>query len=137
MADEHDNTSPEEQALADEWAAALAEAGDGEAQLALAGLYMQGVGVGRDPARAAQWYLRAARQGLVMAQLNLGDLHARGLGVRRDPVQAYRWLELAARQNHAWARNRRDQLAGAMTPAQIDEARRLADGFRAETGSSR
>ncbi|WP_313054823.1 flagellar motor switch protein FliN [Pseudomonas lopnurensis] len=28
MADERDNTSPEEQALADEWAAALAEAGD-------------------------------------------------------------------------------------------------------------
>ena len=28
MAVEHDNTSPEEQALADEWAAALAEAGD-------------------------------------------------------------------------------------------------------------
>ncbi|MCW3150310.1 flagellar motor switch protein FliN [Stutzerimonas stutzeri] len=28
MADEHENTSPEEQALADEWAAALAEAGD-------------------------------------------------------------------------------------------------------------
>ncbi|RRV54682.1 flagellar motor switch protein FliN, partial [Stutzerimonas stutzeri] len=28
MADERDTTSPEEQALADEWAAALAEAGD-------------------------------------------------------------------------------------------------------------
>ena len=28
MADEHENNSPEEQALADEWAAALAEAGD-------------------------------------------------------------------------------------------------------------
>lgn len=28
MADEHEGTSPEEQALADEWAAALAEAGD-------------------------------------------------------------------------------------------------------------
>ncbi|MFI8739464.1 flagellar motor switch protein FliN [Stutzerimonas zhaodongensis] len=28
MADEHENTSPEEQALADEWASALAEAGD-------------------------------------------------------------------------------------------------------------
>lgn len=28
MADEHENSSPEEQALADEWAAALAEAGD-------------------------------------------------------------------------------------------------------------
>ncbi|MCF7202759.1 flagellar motor switch protein FliN [Pseudomonas oligotrophica] len=28
MADEYENTSPEEQALADEWAAALAEAGD-------------------------------------------------------------------------------------------------------------
>ena len=27
MADEHENTSPEEQALADEWASALAEAG--------------------------------------------------------------------------------------------------------------
>ncbi|WP_252273106.1 flagellar motor switch protein FliN [Pseudomonas subflava] len=29
MADENEGTSPEEQALADEWAAALAEAGDG------------------------------------------------------------------------------------------------------------
>ena len=28
MADENEGTSPEEQALADEWAAALAEAGD-------------------------------------------------------------------------------------------------------------
>ncbi|MCQ4320959.1 flagellar motor switch protein FliN [Stutzerimonas stutzeri] len=28
MADEHENSSPEEQALADEWASALAEAGD-------------------------------------------------------------------------------------------------------------
>ena len=32
MADENEQTSPEEQALADEWAAALSESGDADGQ---------------------------------------------------------------------------------------------------------
>ena len=41
----------------------LAEAGDTEAQIALAGLYRGGMGGEVDLARAAQWYGRAARAG--------------------------------------------------------------------------
>ncbi len=93
----------------------LAESGDGEAEAALAGLYVQGLGVKRDAAMAARWYRRAAERGHGVAQMNLGDMLARGLGVKRDPVRAYVWLELAARQGKVWAARRRDQLAGTMT----------------------
>ena len=42
MADENEGTSPEEQALADEWAAALAEAGDDAGQADIDALMAQG-----------------------------------------------------------------------------------------------
>ena len=44
MADENEGTSPEEQALADEWAAALAEAGDDASQADIDALMNQGGG---------------------------------------------------------------------------------------------
>jgi len=106
----------------------LAEAGEAEAQVALAGLYMGGLGVPADAARAARWYERAARQGHAMAQLNLGDLYARGLGVGRDLTQAYLWLGLAAKQGRSWAAGRRQEIAREMSPAQIGAAeQRLRD----------
>ncbi len=43
MADENESSSPEEQALADEWAAALAEAGDDASQDDIDALMNQGV----------------------------------------------------------------------------------------------
>jgi uncharacterized protein len=115
------------QALA-EWRT-LAQAGDPDAQTALAGLFMDGLGVARDPAAAIYWYRRAAHQGAVMAQLNLGDLYARGLGVERDLVVAYAWLELAARTGQSWARRRRNEIGRRFTPAQIAAARALADSI--------
>lgn len=42
MADENEGTSPEEQALADEWAAALAEAGDDAGQAEIDAMMAQG-----------------------------------------------------------------------------------------------
>lgn len=42
MADEEENTTPEEQALADEWAAALAEAGESPGQDDIDALMNQG-----------------------------------------------------------------------------------------------
>ena len=48
---------------AEEWRP-LAEAGDPEAQLALADLYRNGLGVPFDLAAAAAWYRRAAEQGV-------------------------------------------------------------------------
>ena len=50
MADENEGTSPEEQALADEWAAALAEAGDDAGQADIDALIAQGGGGAAAPA---------------------------------------------------------------------------------------
>jgi hypothetical protein len=100
----------------------LAEAGDSEAQVALAGLYMDGLGVRRDVAEAVKWYKRAARHGHVVAQSNLGDLYAEGRGVRRDLVEAYVWLSLAAQQGHQWSEDRRNETARSMTDEEIAAA---------------
>ncbi len=108
----------------------LAEAGDAEAQVALAQLHISGLGVTADPATAVRWYRRAAAQGEPVAQLNLGDLYGRGLGVPRDLVQAYLWLSLAANQGRLWPDLRRQEIAAAMTPAQLAEAKRLVEAWR-------
>ena len=112
-----------------EWRA-LAEAGDAEAQVALAGLYMAGEGVAADSAAAFRWYRRAAESGHPVAQLNLADLYREGRGVARDPVAAYAWFTLAAEQGRAWAGRQRDALAGELTASQLREANSLTEAWR-------
>ncbi len=103
----------------------LAEAGDPEAQVALASLYLDGLGVARDQVEGARWYRLAAEQGEPVAQLNLGDLYSRGQGVPRDLAQAYLWLSLAAAQGRAWAERRRQDLARTMSGEDLAAAERL------------
>jgi len=110
----------------------LAEEGDVMAQLGLAGLYRQGLGVPRDLAEAARLYRQAARQGNDDAQINLARLYAEGAGVPHDPVRAYKWFGLAAAKGRDWAKARQDELAEQMTPEQIAKAERLIEQFRAE-----
>ena len=107
-----------------------AQAGNPDAQVALAGLYAGGVGVARNFATAAVWFRRAARQGDAIAQLNLGELYANGRGVGRDPVAAWVWLGLAARAGNGWARDRRDAIAKNLTPAMRRDAQRRLDTWR-------
>lgn len=105
----------------EEWRA-LAEAGDAEAQTALASLYESGQGTPADPAQAVHWYRRAAEQGDAVAQQNLGDFYGRGVGVGRDLVSAYVWLSLAAGQGRRWADRRRDEVAAQLAPEARAEA---------------
>ena len=100
----------------------LAEAGDREAQVAIAGLYLSGEGTRRRPREAARWFYRAAEQGDPVAQLNLGALYRDGLGVGQDLVEAYRWFDLAAGQDRRWAAKQRDQLAERLSPAELRKA---------------
>ena len=104
----------------------LAEHGDVDAQVALAGLYEAGLGVRRDDRRAAHWYRTAAERGHVIARLNIGDFYSRGRGVDLDRVKAWYWLDLAAAAGSAWARNRRDEVAALMTDAQINQAKAMS-----------
>ncbi len=108
----------------------LAEAGDAEAQVALAGLYRDGLGPRADLAQAVRWYRRAAEQGDAVAQLNLGDFYSRGEGVPRDLVQAHLWLSLAAAQGRRWAAQRRKEIAALMTAAELAQAERLVEAWR-------
>lgn len=76
----------------------LAEEGDAQAQLQLAGLYRNGRGVARDDQAAIRWYRAAAEKGLAEAQFELGKVYDTGTGGPRDPFEAVRWYRLAARQ---------------------------------------
>jgi TPR repeat protein len=93
----------------------LARDGDADAQVAIAGLYRQGLGLRRNGCEAAAWYRRAAEQGDAIAQINLAEMFDRGEGVERDPARAYFWMSLAADQGHAWARAQRDGLGARLT----------------------
>jgi TPR repeat protein len=88
----------------------LAETGNADAQAGLAGLYLAGSGVPRDPAKAAALYQLAAEQGNSDGQLNLGRLHLDGIGVARNPAAAYAWLALAAEQGRRWADEKRSDI---------------------------
>jgi hypothetical protein len=116
-------------AAREEWRP-LAESGDAEAQAALAGLFVQGLGVPFDSQRAARWFRRAADQGHTIAQLNLGDYYARGRGVPLDLAQAWFWLGLAARQGNRWAETRRDAIGKAMDGTALTMAKRRLKRWR-------
>ncbi len=116
----------------------LAERGHAASQYSLGLLYYRGEGVLPDPKQAAKWYRKAADQGDPDAQLNLGLMYAQGEGVKRNYTMAYKWFSLAffhypageSRQN---AFRNRENVAAAMTAAQIEKAERLVRRWKPKT----
>jgi TPR repeat protein len=105
---------------------ALAEASLGQA-------YDVGRGVPQDPAQAANWYRKAADDGSVDALYALGLLYQQGRGVPQDVVQADRWIVLAIQRYAASDKGKREKAVQArkdiesrMTPAQVEQAQKLA-----------
>ena len=74
---------------------ARADAGDAEAQHALAEMWLD---VPRD--EAVKWYRKAAEQGHAEAQHDLGWMYHLGRGVPEDKAEAARWYKQAAEQGH-------------------------------------
>src|SRR5690606_25180928 len=72
------------------------------AAVALGDLYLSGLGVTRDPAKAAELYRLAADESAEGA-FKLAELHLEGLGVARDPVAAVAWYRTAAALGHETA----------------------------------
>ncbi len=119
------------QAAHDEWLP-LAEAGDLEAQVALAGLLeLGGPGLERDLPAAIDWYRRAAARGDPVAQMNLAGFYDHGRGVSRDRIRALALFSLAAEQGRRWAAEQRDRLAAALKTPEIAQAEALAQQLRA------
>ena len=67
--------------------------------------YEHGVGVPRDPVRAAQLYCRAARYGDAQAQYSLAWMLTNARGIERDDAQAAHLFAAAAEQGMEQARN--------------------------------
>ncbi|MEE2969836.1 MAG: tetratricopeptide repeat protein [Pseudomonadota bacterium] len=112
-----------------EWSV-LAESGDSDAQVALAGLYRHGLGRDYDMVQAAIWYRRAAEQGDVIGQLNLGEFHLTGARVKRNPVEAYMWLSLSAARGNDWAVAKRNELSVHLTRDQLSRAMPRINAWR-------
>lgn len=73
-----------------------ADRGNAGAQYNLAGLYLQGTAVLKDPLEAIRLYRMSADQGHVVAQMELGKMFERGLGVDKDSYEALKWYRRAA-----------------------------------------
>jgi len=108
----------------------LAQAGHAKAQSSLGFLYVKGLGVRPDSAKAAHWFLRAATRGVVEAQMFLGVMHLSGDGVPKSPVLAYMWSDVAVSAGYAQAIAFRAEVARELTAKQIDEAERLSLDWR-------
>jgi uncharacterized protein len=120
----------------------LAEQGNAKAQTALATMYEAGWGVPQNYTEAMNWHRRAADQKDPYGQMMIATMYRDGHGVPKDYVRAYMWYELASRSDEPApepgintpaqnAQLMRDLLAKFdMTPAQVAEARRLADEWK-------
>ena len=115
------------------WYRLAAEQGEATAQFNLGVMYATGQGVPQDFKEAMQWYYLAAMQGDADAQHNLGVMYAKGEGVMQDPVLAYMWFNLAAAQGQKAATELLGSLGRTMTPAQIEEAQKLAREWESKT----
>ena len=79
----------------------LAESGDAKAQYNIGLLFMNGLGVEKNPVYARELFRAAARQGMVDAQYNLGLIYFQGISTFRRNYDAHHWWSLSAAQGHA------------------------------------
>jgi TPR repeat protein len=123
---------PQDYKEALKWYSKSAEQGAADAQGALGTLYYHGKGVPQDYKEAMKWYSKSAGQGYVKAQVMLGYMYYHGEGVPQDDVLAHMWFNLASTQGNVNALEFRDIAAVKMTPAQIEEAQKLANEWKPE-----
>ncbi|MCB1506962.1 MAG: SEL1-like repeat protein [Hyphomicrobiaceae bacterium] len=120
----------QDNARAKNWYLRAAEQGNVKAMHNLAVLSAGKTAAVPDYAAAAKWFQTAADHGLADSQFNLAVLYESGLGVTKDEKTAYKWLALAARQGDQEAKKRRDELAAAMKPADLEAAKTTVANWR-------
>jgi len=106
-----------------------AKRGDRDAQVKLGVKFYLGEGVPRNLPEARTWLSLAAVQGDAYAQGCLGLMYAVGDGVAQDPTEAYAWLTRAEAGGNRQAVQPLETLKRALTPAQLEKARRRAEAF--------
>ncbi len=72
---------------------------------------------------AVTWFQQAANLGIKDSQFNLGILYGQGQGVPQNLKESYKWFALAAKTGDTDASKKRDEVANAMDPDDLDAAR--------------
>jgi len=115
------------------WFPKAADQGDAAAEFLLGNQYANGKGVPQDYSEAMIWFQRAAEQGHPVAKLYLGVIYAEGRGVPQDYVRAHMWFSLSTAQGEQRAVKTLEMAERRMTPAQINEAQKLARDWKPAT----
>ena len=82
------------------------DAGYPNSEYTLAKLYEEGVGVEKDPRRAAELFLSASIKGFAKAQYNLGKVYRDGAGMPKSEALSFFWFTEAAERGHARAQDK-------------------------------
>lgn len=119
-------------AQAKTWYQLAAGQGNASAMHNLAVLFAMGADGTTDNESAARWFAQAAEVGIVDSQFNLGILAAKGVGMPQDLEAAYKWFALVAKSGDRDAADKRDEVAKALRPEQLDRARAAVELWRAK-----
>ncbi|MEZ5810219.1 MAG: peptidoglycan-binding protein [Rhizobiaceae bacterium] len=114
------------------WYQLAAEQGNASAMHNLAVLFAMGAGGQTDNESAARWFGKAAELGVKDSQFNLGILSAKGVGLKQDLEASYKWFALAANTGDKDAAAKRDEIANALRPEQLANARAAVDLWKAK-----
>jgi TPR repeat protein len=84
---------------------------------------------GKNPADARKLFLDAADAGFPYAYASLGMMARRGLDTPRHLRTAYAWFSVGARAGDTYAQGNLHALSTEMSPAELSEAKSLAQQF--------
>jgi TPR repeat protein len=124
---------------------------EADRQYQLATAFAEGRGVKQNLIEAYAWFVIAGANGnrgadamirsltarmpeseIAQVRFRLGEIFDKGLGVPRDPVTSYFWYALAEAGGHPRAAAEERNLADAMTPTQVIEAKNRAARWLAQ-----
>uniref|UniRef100_UPI000AAD147B SEL1-like repeat protein n=1 Tax=Mesorhizobium sp. 1M-11 TaxID=1529006 RepID=UPI000AAD147B len=110
-----------------EWYRRAAEKGNASAMHNLAVLFAMGADGAADNDAATRWFSQAADLGVKDSQFNLGILAAKGAGMQQNLEESYKWFALVAKSGDKDAAAKRDEIAKALRPEQLERARQATD----------
>jgi TPR repeat protein len=80
---------------------------------------------------AVRLFRPLAEQGNPKAQTQIGMMYRKGEGVQPSPTRAFMWFSFAARRGDAKAKAGLRGVSRSMTPAEISQARQMAQACEA------
>jgi localization factor PodJL len=114
------------------WYQLAAGQGNASAMHNLAVLFAMAADGVTDNESAARWFQAAADLGVKDSQFNLGILAAKGVGMKQNLEESYKWFALVAKTGDKDAAAKRDEIANALRPEQLERARAATELWKAK-----